>query len=52
MGGGMAPMGGQGQQNSAKGKRVQSEEESLYTEERQWTEGVIGNRPRKAGPEK
>lgn len=53
MGGGMAPMGGgQGQQNAGKGKRVQSEEESLYTEERQWTEGVIGNRPRKSGPEK
>jgi ESX secretion-associated protein EspB len=51
--GGMAPMGGgQGQQNAGKGKRVQSDEEALYTEERQWTEGVIGNRPRKAGPEK
>ncbi|ORV51506.1 hypothetical protein AWC03_22070 [Mycobacterium europaeum] len=52
MGGGMAPMGGQGQQNAGKGKRVQSEDESMYTEERQWTEGVIGNRPRKAGPDK
>jgi ESX-1 secreted protein B PE domain len=52
-GGGMAPMGGgQGQQDGSKGKRVQSEDESLYTEDRQWTEGVIGNRPRKAGPEK
>lgn len=54
MGGGM-PMGGaagQGQ-NQGKGKRVQSDdEESLYTEEREWTEGVIGNRPRKAGPDK
>lgn len=53
MGGGMAPMGaGQGKQDAGKGKRVQSEDESLYTEERQWTEGVIGNRPRKGGPEK
>ncbi|MGD1344851.1 PPE domain-containing protein [Mycobacterium seoulense] len=49
MGGGMAPMGGAGQgQNQGKGKRVQSDDDSLYTEERPWTEGVIGNRPRKA----
>ncbi|BBY03388.1 EspB family ESX-1 secretion system-associated protein [Mycobacterium seoulense] len=54
MGGGMAPMGGAGQgQNQGKGKRVQSDDDSLYTEERPWTEGVIGNRPRKAaGPDK
>ncbi|OBG61131.1 hypothetical protein [Mycobacterium sp. E3339] len=53
MGGGMAPMGGPGQnQNQGKGKRVQSEDESLYTEERAWTEGVIGNRPRKSTPDK
>ncbi|GLE52934.1 EspB family ESX-1 secretion system-associated protein [Mycobacterium montefiorense] len=53
MGGGMAPMGGAGQgQNQGKGKRVQSEDESLYTEERAWTEGVIGNRPRKTPPDK
>lgn len=53
MGGGMAPMGGAGQnQNQGKGKRVQSEDESLYTEERSWTEGVIGNRPRKTTPDK
>jgi hypothetical protein len=43
---------GQGKQDAGKGKRIESEEESLYTEDRQWTEGVIGNRPRKAGPEK
>jgi ESX-1 secreted protein B PE domain len=53
MGGGMAPMGGPGQgQNQGKGKRVQSDDESLYTEERSWTEGVIGNRPRKTAPDK
>ncbi len=53
MGGGMAPMGGAGQgQNQGKGKRVQSDDESLYTEERAWTEGVIGNRPRKTQPDK
>ncbi|UXA07131.1 hypothetical protein KXD96_02930 [Mycobacterium sp. SMC-2] len=53
MGGGMAPMGGPGQnQNQGKGKRVQSDDESLYTEERAWTEGVIGNRPRKTAPDK
>jgi hypothetical protein len=54
-GGGMGgmPMGGQGGKgDSSKGKRVQSEDESLYTEERAWTEGVIGNRPRKGPAEK
>ena len=56
-GGGMGgmPMGGaQGKQDGGKGKRVQSADgdESLYTEERAWTEGVIGNRPRKAPGEK
>jgi hypothetical protein len=51
MGGGM-PMGGHGDKGGGKGKRVQgADEDSLYTEERPWTEGVIGNRPRK-GPEK
>jgi ESX-1 secreted protein B PE domain len=47
--GGM-PMGGQGDKNAGKGK-AQGEEESLYTEDREWTEGVIGNRPRKAAPD-
>jgi hypothetical protein len=56
MGGGMGgmPMGGQGGKGGeGKGKRVQgSDDDSLYTEERAWTEGVIGNRPRKGPPEK
>ena len=56
MGGGMGgmPMGGQGGKGGeGKGKRVQGEDdESLYTEERAWTEGVIGNRPRKGPSEK
>lgn len=45
MGGGM-PMGGAGGQGqgAGKGKRVQTEGEALYTEERAWTEGVIGRR--------
>jgi hypothetical protein len=54
MGGGM-PMGGAGgKSDGGKGKRVQSADgdESLYTEERAWTEGVIGNRPRKGPAEK
>lgn len=46
---GMAPMGGApggaGQDNQT--KRGQQEEEALYTEERSWTEGVIGSRRRK-----
>ncbi|BBZ46742.1 PPE domain-containing protein [Mycobacterium parmense] len=49
MGGGMGmPMapGAAGQGQSGKGKRSQSDEEALYTEERPWTEAVIGNRPR------
>ncbi|KLO34925.1 hypothetical protein ABW17_25025 [Mycobacterium nebraskense] len=50
LGGGMgaAPMGApgaQGQQNG-KGKRAQQDQESLYTEQRPWTEGVIGRRRR------
>jgi hypothetical protein len=55
MGGGMGgmPMGGQGGKGDSKSKRVQgSDEDSLYTEERAWTEGVIGNRPRKGPSEK
>ncbi|BBZ46744.1 PPE domain-containing protein [Mycobacterium parmense] len=54
-GGGMAPMGapgaGQGQGNN-KGKRTQSDDEALYTEERPWTEGVIGRRRAKDAPDK
>jgi hypothetical protein len=47
--GGM-PMGGQGDKGAGKGK-AQGEQESLYTEDREWTEGVIGNRPRKSAPD-
>jgi hypothetical protein len=51
MGGGM-PMGQQGDKG-AKGKRIPgADEDALYTEERSWTEGVIGNRPRKGPAEK
>jgi hypothetical protein len=49
MGGGMAPMApgaGQGQ-NAGKGKRMEEDDDALYVEDRSWTEGVIGNRPRK-----
>ncbi|MBW0014170.1 MAG: hypothetical protein JO059_13545, partial [Mycobacterium sp.] len=53
-GGGMGgmPLGGQGAKGEGKGKRVASEDDALYTEERAWTEGVIGNRPRKGATEK
>ncbi|CQD03544.1 putative alanine and glycine rich protein [Mycobacterium lentiflavum] len=53
-GGGAAtpPMSPGGQNKVDKGKRVQSDDESLYTEERPWTEGVIGNRSRKPQSEK
>ena len=52
-GGGMAPMGGgagQGQQGGKAGKRAQKDEEALYTEERPWTEPVVGNRRRSDAP--
>ncbi|OBA61399.1 hypothetical protein A5647_11365 [Mycobacterium sp. 1100029.7] len=55
MGGGMGgmPMAGQGDKGGGKGKRIQgADEDSLYTEERPWTEGVIGNRPRKGPADK
>lgn len=47
-GGGMGmPMGGAGQgQGGAKSKGAQQDEEALYTEDREWTEAVIGNRRR------
>ena len=46
--GGMAPMGGPGApgQPNGKGKRAQQDQESLYTERRPWSEGVIGRRRR------
>ncbi|NTY60704.1 PPE domain-containing protein [Mycolicibacterium sphagni] len=51
-GGGMgmpmgAPGAGAGQGGDNKAKRAQGTEESLYSEDREWTEGVIGNRRRK-----
>ena len=50
MGGGMAPMGHGAGQNQGKEKRRDpglAPDEDLYTEDRPWTEGVIGNRRRK-----
>jgi ESX-1 secreted protein B PE domain len=46
---GMAPMGARGTQgqDAAKSKRAQQDVESLYTEERPWTEAVIGRRRQK-----
>ena len=52
MGGGM-PMGGagagQGQGGGSEKKRTPglSPDEDLYSEDRPWTEAVIGNRPRR-----
>jgi hypothetical protein len=47
----MAPGAGQGQ-NAGKGKRASDDQQELYIERRAWTEGVIGNRPRKPATEK
>lgn len=50
--GGMAPMmhGGRGDGTGAKKRNPQlSEDEGLYTEDRPWTEAVIGNRVRRRG---
>jgi hypothetical protein len=54
-GGGMggAPAGGmgaKGQEGGSKSKRVGDDESPLYTEQRAWTEGIIGITPRKLGP--
>lgn len=54
VGGGMpmggAPGAGQGK-DSKQGKRIESaEDEALYTEDRQWTAGVIGRRRAKDNP--
>jgi hypothetical protein len=49
MGGGMAPMHGAGH-NPGKEKRRDPKlapDEDLYTEDRPWTEAVIGNRRRR-----
>ena len=53
MGGGMAPMapGGGQQGKNSEGKRGPGEDDALYTEERSWTEAVIGNRRRKDAPD-
>ena len=48
--GGMAPMHGAGAGQQGKEKRRDprlAPDEDLYTEDRAWTEGVIGNRRRK-----
>ena len=52
--GGMAPMAGAGAggQGNKEGKRGPEADESLYEEDRAWTEAVIGNRRRKDAPEK
>jgi ESX secretion-associated protein EspB len=51
MGGGM-PMGGAGGQNQGAGKgKAMAEQKAIYTERRQWTEGVIGRRVHKGGPD-
>jgi len=50
MGGGMAPMHGAGHGNQGKERRRDpnlSPDEDLYTEDRPWTEAVIGNRRRR-----
>ena len=54
MGGGMAPMHGAGHGNQGKDKRRDpnlSPDEDLYTEDREWTEGVIGLRRRRDVPD-
>ncbi|MCN4156941.1 secretion protein EspB, partial [Mycobacterium tuberculosis] len=52
-GGGMGmPMGAAHQgQGGAKSKGSQQEDEALYTEDRAWTEAVIGNRRRQDSKE-
>jgi hypothetical protein len=50
MGGGMPMHGaGHGQGGASEKKRSPgtSPDETLYEEDREWTEGVIGNRPRR-----
>ncbi|UXA07346.1 hypothetical protein KXD96_04160 [Mycobacterium sp. SMC-2] len=50
--GGMAPMGPGGRDENGKGKRVQSDEQALYTERRAWTEGIIGQRRQNSSRDK
>lgn len=52
--GGMAPMHGAGmggQQQEKKRNPAVAQDEELYTEDRPWTEAVIGNRRRRGTPE-
>jgi hypothetical protein len=51
-GSGMAPMGapGAGQGQDRKNKRRQSDDKELYTEDRPWTEAVIGISPEQGQP--
>ncbi|MCV7122291.1 secretion protein EspB, partial [Mycobacterium lacus] len=51
--GGMGmPMGAHGQgQGGSKSKGAQQDDEALYTEDRAWTEAVIGNRRRQDSKE-
>jgi hypothetical protein len=53
---GMPPMGGGrgAGQGENKGKRAGGDDETLYTEDRPWTEGILGHRrpPRNPGSEK
>ncbi|WAC92551.1 PPE domain-containing protein [Mycobacterium sp. Aquia_213] len=51
MGMGGAPVGGQGDKGAGKGKRVAGDDDALYTENRAWTEGVVGLRAAKDVPE-
>lgn len=51
---GMAPLrgpGGKDQGGGKAGKRPQRDEEALYTEERPWTQGIIGRRRLKDAPD-
>src|SRR5690606_35952354 len=51
--GGMAPMmhGAQGGSGDKKRNPQLAQDEELYTEDRPWTEAVIGNRVRRRGPD-
>jgi hypothetical protein len=54
-GGAGMPTGGAGAgqgQNNGKGKRPQQGDQALYTEDRAWTAGVIGNRQRQNAADK
>lgn len=42
---GAAPLGAQGDRGLGKGKRLQQDDDAIYTENRAWTEGIIGRLP-------